>query len=127
MITGSVTAGEARIRLRIYGPRGRQREIEAVIDTGYTGWLTLPRAEITTLRLPWQGFGRGVLADGNVSYFNVYEATVVWDRRSRRVPIDEADTVPLVGMALLRGYELKIEARQGGIVTIKRLKQQRRR
>ena len=33
MITGVVKADEGRIRLKVNGPRGRQREIEAVIDT----------------------------------------------------------------------------------------------
>ena len=42
MIVGIVRAREPLIRLTIGGFRGRQQEIEAVVDTGYTGWLTLP-------------------------------------------------------------------------------------
>ncbi len=55
MIVGKVKGAEARIRLRVIGLRGREREIEAVIDTGYTAALTLPREVITTLALPWRG------------------------------------------------------------------------
>jgi uncharacterized protein YhjY with autotransporter beta-barrel domain len=40
---------------------------------------------------------------------------------SRRVLVDEADTDPLVGMALLSGYELKMQVRSRGKVAIKRL------
>ena len=119
MITGVVRGHEARIR-RMRGPSARQL-IGAVIDTGYTGYLTLPPALIATLGLPWQSYGRGLLADGSESLFNVYEATVVWDRRARRIPVDEADTDPLVGMTLLEGYELNMQARHRGKVTIKRL------
>jgi hypothetical protein len=36
----------------------------------------------------------------------------------RRLLVDEADTDPLVGMALLNGYELKIEVRSRGKVEI---------
>ena len=42
MITGWVTEREARIRLKERDARGGQRQIEAVIDTGYTASLTLP-------------------------------------------------------------------------------------
>ena len=39
----------------------------------------------------------------------------------RRVLVDEADTDALVGMALLNGYELNMQVRSGGKVTVKRL------
>jgi predicted aspartyl protease len=42
MITGLVNPDyEAVIRLRIQGPGGHEREIDAVIDTGFNGYLTL--------------------------------------------------------------------------------------
>ena len=121
MITGVVRAREARIRLRIRGPRRREQEIEAVIDTGYTSGLTLPPALVAALGLRWHSVGRGILEDGRTCLFDVYEAKVVWDRRERRVLVDEADTDPLVGMGLLTGYELKVQVRSRGKVTIKRL------
>ncbi len=42
MITGVIKSDEGRIRLRIKGSNGLEREVEAVIDTGYTATLTLP-------------------------------------------------------------------------------------
>jgi hypothetical protein len=51
----------------------------------------------------------------------VYVGNVVWDGAERRVLVDEAETDPLVGMALLSGYELKMQVRSRGKVTIKRL------
>ena len=42
MITGVAQSDEARIRLKVKGLRGREQEVEAVIDTGYTASLTLP-------------------------------------------------------------------------------------
>jgi clan AA aspartic protease len=121
MIDGIVQGREPLIRLTICGFRGRQQEIEAVVDTGYTGWLTLPPTVIGALNLRWRTFGRGTLADGSVSFFDVYQAKVVWDGRVRPVFIDEFDATPLVGMALLRGCELKMHVRARGKVTIKRL------
>jgi clan AA aspartic protease len=121
MIVGIVRGREALVRLIIRGSRGRQQEIEAVVDSGYTGWLTLPTTVIAALDLRWQTLGRGILADGSVSTFDVYQAKAVWDDRLRRVYVDEFDATPLIGMALLRGYEYKMEVRARGKVTIKRL------
>src|SRR5437588_5737980 len=67
MIVGIVRAREPLIRLTIRGLRGRQQEIEAVVDSGYTGWLTLPPALIAALNLSWRTVGRGILADGSLS------------------------------------------------------------
>ena len=83
MIVGIVRGREPLIRLTIRGFRGRQQEIEAVVDSGYTGWLTLPPMIMVALNLRWQTFGRGILADGSVSTFDVYQAKVVWDGRPR--------------------------------------------
>ena len=74
MIVGIVRAREPLIRLTLHGFRGLQQEIEAVVDSGYTGWLTLPPTVIAALNLRWQTFGRGILADGSVSSFDVYQA-----------------------------------------------------
>jgi clan AA aspartic protease len=122
MITGTVTAGlQAVVRFTIRGPTGRTRRVTAVLDTGYDGWLSLPPALITLLRLPWRRRGRATLADGSDSIFDIYEGTVVWERRRRRIPVDEADTAPLVGMALLEGYDLNVRVRAGGKVIIRRV------
>jgi len=78
MITGIVTADrEALIRLTVRGPTGQERRLEAVIDTGFDGWLTLPPTLIAQLGLPWRRRGRALLADGSESVFDIYEATVV--------------------------------------------------
>ena len=122
MITGSVRAGEGRIRLRIRGLRGREEEIEAVIDTGFTESLTLPPSVVSALRLRWRSIDRCILADGSEILFDLYIAKVVWDGKERRILVDEADTDPLVGMALLDGYELKMQVREGGKVIITRLR-----
>ena len=122
MITGIVTATpEAIIDLIVRGPGGQDRKIQAVIDTGFDGSLTLPAELITSLGLPWRRRGRSLLADGNESLFDIYEATVIWHSRPRRVAVDEADIVPLVGMSLLYGCELTIKVIENGSVLIKPL------
>jgi clan AA aspartic protease len=95
--------------------------IDAVIDTGFTAFLTLPSAVIAELGLHWQTSDRGMLADGTEYLFDMYEAKVEWDGKVRRIPVIESDADPLVGMRLMRGYELKMHVRSNGIIAIKRL------
>ncbi len=122
MITGIVTvAREAVISLTVRGPTGQEQELEAVIDTGFDGSLTLPPALIAALGLPWRRRGRALLADGNESVFDIYEATVMWDSTACRVSVDEVDVMPLVGMSLLYGYELTVQIVEGGRVLLKPL------
>jgi clan AA aspartic protease len=126
MITGLVKSDEGIIRLTMKGPERRQQEIKAVIDTGFTDWLTLPPDVIAALGLRWRSLERCLLADGSECLFEVYVAKIVWDGKERRVLVDQADADPLVGMSLMRGYELKMQIRSRGKVTIKRLPRLRR-
>jgi clan AA aspartic protease len=122
MINGAVNAElEPTIRLTLRGSSGQIRRVNAVVDTGYDGCLTLPPALIAELGLAWHRSGRATLADGSKIDFDIYKGAVVWDRRKHAIPIDEADSTPLVGTALLAEHELKAEFRPRGKVTIKRL------
>jgi clan AA aspartic protease len=122
MITGGVNADrEAIIRLEVRGPALQVEVVDAVIDTGFDGWLTLPLALISRLGLAWQRRGRALLADGTDSIFDIYDGTVIWDGQPRLIAVDEADTVPLVGMALLEGFELIVQVRSSGQVIIQAL------
>jgi len=122
MITGIVTVDrEAVINLTGRDPNGQEQKIEVVIDTGFNGSLTLPPALITALGLPWRRRGRALLADGNDSVFDIYEATVLWDGALRRVSVDEVDVMPLVGISPLYGYELTVQIVEGGSVLLKPL------
>lgn len=128
MMYGVVNSScEATISLVISNSNRQTQLIEAVIDTGYTGFLSLPPEIITTLNLPWTGIDsakptlreRGTLGDGSEATFEVYAATIIWDGQYRTIPVNEAETDPLVGMSLLYGYDLSIRAVEGGNVTIK--------
>ena len=69
----------------------------------------MPSSLIVLLDLPWRERGRALLADGSESIFDIYEGTVLWDGQALRIPVHDAETTPLVGMSLLRDYELTIQ------------------
>lgn len=117
-MTGVVRGREALVRLTVRGPLGQVQKIDAVIDTGFTAFLTLPPEMIADLGLRWRTSGRGTLADGSQRNFEVYDAIVLWNRRPRHIIVTEADSTPLLGMAMLAGYELNVQVRPRGRVTI---------
>jgi clan AA aspartic protease len=122
MIHGVVSRNrEAAISLVVVNENRQTKLITAVIDTGYTGFLSLPSEIITELNLSWTGIDRGTLGDGSEVTFEVYAAKVIWDGEYRDIPINEAETDPLVGISLLYGYDLHIQTVEGGSVTIKQL------
>jgi hypothetical protein len=51
----------------------------------------------------------------------MYSGMVIWDGEWRRVDINAAETTPLVGMSLLRGYRYQMGTIVGGRVVIEAL------
>lgn len=122
MITGVVnTRHEATIHLLVQSAGGQEQEIEAIIDTGFSGSLTLPLSFIDALGLPWRTRGSAILANGSEDQFDIYAATVLWDGTPRNILVEAADTDPLVGMGLLSGYDIHIQVAEGGSVIIRAL------
>lgn len=60
---GVIDAYEAVVSLSLQGPSGQTKDIEAVIDTGYSGFLTLPTALVRELGLPFAYIGRALLGN----------------------------------------------------------------
>ena len=119
MIEGVVNAAyEAVVSLSLQGAEGQPREIEAVVDTGYTGFLTLPPALVAELGLPFAYVGRAFLANDDEVEFDVQDVTVLWDGQPRQVRAAATGSTPLVGMMLLDGHDLHIQVRDGGSVVI---------
>ncbi len=119
MIEGFVNARyEPVISIPVQGPSGQEREIEAVIDTGFNGFLTLPPALVAELGLAFQSEGWATLANGNVETFDIYGVTMFWDGQPRYVDADAVGPTPLVGMALLHRHNLNIDIEDGGRVAI---------
>ena len=122
MIEGTVNENyEATIRLTLRGVARGEREIEAIIDTGFTGYLTLPTALIDRLALSWKGRSQALIADGSVHVFDEYIGTVLWNGQDRMVEVAAVDTTPLVGMGLLRGHGLRVDVVENGSVKIEEL------
>ena len=109
---------EAIIKVAVgYGSQ-RKQMVDAVIDTGFTGFLSLLQSIITFLGLPWYFRDVGTLGDGSEVIFEMYKATVIWDGQERIIDVAASEADPLVGMGLLYGFKLQIEAVESGVVAI---------
>jgi predicted aspartyl protease len=122
-MTGWVHSGEAIVPLRLRGHRGSIAPIQAVLDTGFNDWLTLSPDQIAALELRLREEGRYTLADGSVTISRLFEGEVEWFGAWRRILVVELDGGPLLGMAMLSGCRLTLEAIENGRVEIRLLNQ----
>ena len=119
MIVGQVNSRlEAIVPLRVRGPGGIELDLKAVLDSGYTGSLTLSAETIAALALVRQSGGMAMLADRSTRPFDIFAAEVAWDGGWRPVLVTAVGGETLLGMRLLRGRELRIEVEPGGTVAI---------
>lgn len=122
MMIGAVNQRcEAILSIVVGNANGQRQVFNAVIDTGFNGFLSLPPSEIAALNLPWNGSDAIALGDGSQSLFDLYAATIIWDGQYREIDIVELETEPLLGMSLLYGYRLQIDTIEGGAVRIEAL------
>ena len=119
MIEGTVNAAyEAALVLSVEGPEGHQREIEAVVDTGYNGFLTLPSVLVGETRPPVRHQRRGDVGRRQRSQLRHPHGHRRLGWSGRHVEAYAAETTPLVGMRLLAGHDLHVEVENGGRVVI---------
>jgi clan AA aspartic protease len=122
MMTGVVTARrEAVLRLQVRNAHGQQVEVEAVIDTGFNGYLTLPADILRALSLPLHGTREAILGDGSHVMLDIYRAQALWNDQPRDIQILAAEGGALIGMSLLYGSELRMQVVDGGSVMIETL------
>lgn len=119
MMTGRITANrEAVIELEVVGSGRKQATIEAVIDTGFNGYLVLSSNLADRLELQLAGNRRATLGDGHSVVLDAYLGTVIWHGRERPILVLQAEGGPLIGMSLLFGSRVTLNIEDGGNVSI---------
>lgn len=109
------------LSIRSFGVGDGSRQIEAVIDTGFTDALTLPPDTIEALGLSLRGSTEVMLANGDIEQVGIHRVELVWHGRRQLVTAYGVSGGALVGMGLLRGSRLTVEAVPGGGVMIEEL------
>lgn len=122
MITGVVTEhGTAVITVSVLALNQTATTVDAVIDTGFNGFLTLPLPQIARLQFPYEGTMRVELGNGQEVELDMFSGTMLWEGQVREGLVLAAEGSPLVGMGLREGSRLCLDIIAGGPVTIEPL------
>jgi clan AA aspartic protease len=119
MITGKVNAQfEIELRLPVRDAVGQEQEVEVMLDTGFSGFLTLPPAQVARMGLPWHSQDTAILANRSAVPVEIHTAVVIWDGMPCRIRVQAIDAPPILGTGLLAGYDLRVRWVIGGRVEI---------
>jgi clan AA aspartic protease len=113
MMTGNVDhGGRALLNIEISPTSGSQSafELEAWIDTGFTGDLVLPQSMIDQHSLAQSGSVSAVLADGSHVTLKTYSCVLRWfgERRELEIVGNDGEHA-LLGVGLLLDHILQID------------------
>ena len=121
MIAGRVRDEiELIVPLELADAVGQRQRIEFVLDSGFTGFLSLSPALVRQLGLIPRGMQEGRLADGTAASFRLVTVNVIWNGSPRTI---EAQILgePLIGTRMLKGCELRAKFEMNGEVAISEL------
>lgn len=117
-MTGTVTDLHAVLPVILRLSQRGDLSLEFVVDTGFTGYLTLPKAAVAALGLPFAENIPANLADDSEIQIPVHEAIILWNGAEIEVRVLATGRRPLLGTALLRGQELIAQFIENGLVSV---------
>lgn len=108
------------LRIRLHGA-GQVIEVDAVVDTGFNGALSLSQEIFALVAAPPGQLVEATLADGSTVFTPTFQVGVEWNEAVIRVEATLTAGIALIGTALLQNHKLQIEVRDGGGVLIEPL------
>lgn len=105
------SAGRALVRIRLMSTAtATAMDMEAWVDTGFTGELVLPQDQIVALGLQRSAVVTAELGDGSATVLDVYSCLIEWFGRMQQIEvIANTGMSPLLGVGLLRDHRLTID------------------
>lgn len=110
------------VPLHIAGDRENFTTVEAVLDTGFSGTLTIPPHIVLDMGLSSDYYTDVTLGNDVPASLKTYSGFLLWHERLRAVPIFESAGAPLLGTRLLAGSRLIVQFRNGGEVVIEEIR-----
>lgn len=117
-MTGHVHENNALLTVPVLAPGQPPLALEFVIDTGFTGFLTLPEAAAVALGLDFLRRMPANLADDSTINVSVYALSIVWNENVREVEVLATGRRPLLGTLLLQETQLSVQWAPGGPVQV---------
>ena len=100
------------------GTEDDRTELEALLDSGFTGAISVPLRTVEGLKLEWSGEHSVTLGDASKVGVDLYEGIVLFAGRRYRCAVLATGDVPTVGMHLMQGMKVCFEALEGGAIEI---------
>ena len=117
-MTGSVVNLHAILPVTLRAPGHGDLTVDFVVDTGFTGFLTLPPPAIAALGLPFLEKIPANLADDSEIKIAVHATTILWNALEQEIRVLATGKRPLLGTALLRNQEFVTQFVEGGLVPV---------
>ena len=105
------TGGRALVSIALKASaQSLSTQLEAWIDTGFTGDLVLPQVTIFSLGLPQSGTVGAELGDGSAIVMNTYTCLIDWFGQEKQIEVVANNRqYPLLGIGLLSDHKLTVD------------------
>jgi clan AA aspartic protease len=105
------SAGRALVRIALRtAAHSEPIELDAWIDTAFTGDLVLPQTSIASLGLRQSGTAGAVLGDGTTTVMQTYSGLIHWFGMDQEIEIVANNgQIPLLGVGLLCRRKLSVD------------------
>ena len=105
------SSGRALVRIAVKSSaRSSPIELDAWVDTGFTGELVLPQESISALGLPQSATVRAELGDGSEVVLDICSCLIEWFGQEKQIEvIASTGQLPLLGVGLLQKHKLIID------------------
>ncbi len=129
MRVGDVNAIEGSlvpsISILMHRSGGEDLEVEALMDSGFSGEFALPMSVVEDLGLEYAQGHIVVLADGSYHHVETFKGSVFFADEWHDVLVYSTGGGPAVGMRLLRGAKISFEAIPEGSIDWERIERPR--
>lgn len=108
--------------LSLIAPDGTEFPVEVMVDTAFSGEVSLPLETIKQMGLKYEYDDVYVVGSNEEHSFSFYKgAQAYWHEKDVEVLVMEAEGDAVIGMELLKGSSVFVEAKPNGKVRIKEL------
>jgi predicted aspartyl protease len=111
------SSGSPVLKVRVSGPFTEGKDYEAILDTGFTGFLSIPLLQAISLGLILHGTTTISLADGSTAYRLTARGkiTVEGEEKVGVVILEPTSTELLLGMGFLRQFKKAVIVSEFGV------------
>ena len=106
------------VRIELHSVGDSPRTVDALLESGFTGAVSLPLRDVLDLKLNRSGEHLVILADASEISVHLYEGFIGFAGKRYRCAVLATGDVPTVGMHLMKGLRVCFEAVEDGDIEI---------